>query len=223
MNTLYDVLGISRQTNAAQIELGYRTILETLAGNANNVEQDMIRAKAIKEAYAILSSPSRRAAYDEKLRLKEQVSYEVVEKHGMPWISLVLMGLMLAGAFGYYRLQAQKVEVERIALETARANIAAREAAKLAEAEESRLAQLVLLERSRAETNRQRESDQARSDGQYIHQELQSADAQASREKEDRARSAHAARRQEEQAAQYRSRNQLIEIQRALAIPVRRQ
>ena len=113
MNTLYDVLGISSQTNATQIEQGYRSIMASLIGDGENVERDMIRAKAIKEAYAILSSPARRQAYDEKLRRKGQVSYEIVETPGVPWGTLATIGLALIVSFGIYKYNAQRVELEQ--------------------------------------------------------------------------------------------------------------
>lgn len=229
MNTLYDVLGISSQTNATQIEQGYRSIMASLNGDGANYEQDMIRAKAIKEAYAILSSPARRQAYDEKLKLKEQVSYQVVETPGVPWGSLAAIGLVLVASLGIYKYHAQKVELERVALEAAKAKTAAQEAASLREAEESRLAQQLLRDKSQAESNRQREAEQARQDGQRIHYELQVADAQAEREKErveyDKERTARAVkyeRLEDERAAQNRSRNQIANMQRALAIPILR-
>jgi DnaJ-class molecular chaperone len=220
MNTLYDVLGISRNTNAAQIEQGYRSIMETLAGDGNNFEQDMIRAKAIKEAYAILSSPSRRQAYDEKLKLKEQVSYQVIEKPGFPWISIAVVMLLSAGAFGIYKHQAQKVELQRIALEAEKAKTAAEEAAKLAEAEESRLARELLREKERVDQERSRQTEQARREGQRIHHELQWAEAQAERQKDQAARVAKSERQQEERAALMRNQMQIVNMQRALAIPI---
>lgn len=222
MNTLYDVLGVSRQTSAAQIDQAYRSVVETLAGNGDNVEGDMIRAKAIKEAHAILSSPSRRQAYDEKLRIKEQVTYQVVEKPGMPWISLALIGLMLAASFGYYKYQMHRAAVERMALEAATAKIAAEAAARLVEVEELRLAQQLVQENVRAEAMRRHDSERARGDGQRIHFELQNAEAQAAREKENAARQLKMERMREEQAAEARLRNQTTAMQRALAIPVPR-
>jgi DnaJ-class molecular chaperone len=220
MNTLYDVLGISRNTNAAQIEQGYRSIMETLAGDGKNFEQDMIRAKAIKEAYAILSSPSRRQAYDEKLKRKEQVSYQVIEKPGFPWVSIAVVMLLFAGAFGIYKHQAQKVELQRVTLEAEKAKTAAEAAAKLAEAEESRLAQELLREKERVDQERSRQTEQARREGQRIHHELQWAEAQAERQKDQAARIAKEERQQEERAAQMRNQMQIVNMQRALAIPI---
>jgi hypothetical protein len=140
----------------------------------------------------------------------------------VPWISLALIGLMLVASVGYYRYHTRQIEVERIALEAAKAKTAAETAAKLAEAEESRLAQLVLQQNSRADEARRRETEIARREGQKIHYDLQSAETQAAREKEQAARQVKYERMQEEQAAQARIRNQTAAMQRALAIPIAR-
>ena len=171
----------------------------------------------------VLSSPSRRQAYDDKLKLKERpITIEVVEKPGMPWISMAVFALIMAGAFGVYKVHEQKVEVARIAVEAEKTRVAAEEATRLAEAEEAKLARQQLWDKNQAEQNRLREIERARSDGQRIHNELQWADAQATREKESAARNARNERLQEERAAQQRARQQVYDMQRALAIPVER-
>lgn len=228
MNTLYDVLGLSRNTNAKQIEQAYQSIIASFTGEGRNDEEDMIRAKAVKEAFVILSSPSRRQAYDDKLKVKEQpLTFEVVDKPGMPWISMAVFALIMAGAFGVYKVHEKKVEVARIALEAEKARVAAEEATRLAEAEEAKLARQQIWDKNQAEQNRLREIERARSDGQRIHNELQWADAQATRameqaarEKEYAARNARNERLQEERAAQQRARQQVYDMQRALAIPI---
>lgn len=221
MNTLYDVLGISRNTNAKQIDQAYQSIIDSFTGEGRDDEEDMTRAKAVKEAYSILSSPSRRQAYDDKLKLKERpITYEVVEKPGMPWISMAVFALIMAGAFGVYTVHAKKVEVARIALEAEKAKVAAEEATRLAEAEEAKLARQQLLDKNQAEQNRLRETERARNDGQRIHYDLQMADSQATREREYAARNAKNERLQEERAAQQRVRQQTYDMQRALAIPI---
>lgn len=223
MNTLYDVLGISRNTNAKQIDQAYQSIIASFTDDDSNFDDEIIRAKAVKEAYAILSSPPRRQAYDAKLKVKEQpITYQVVEKPGMPWISMAVFALIMAGAFGVYRVHEKKVEVARLALEAEKAKVAAEEATMLAEAEEAKLARQQLLDKNQAEQNRLRETERARNDGQRIHNELQWAEAQAAREKEYAARTARNERLQEERAAQQRARQQSYDMQRALAIPIAR-
>ena len=223
MNTLYDVLGISRQTTAAQIEQGYKFSMESLVGSGDDKSPDEIlgRAKAIKEAYAILSSSSRRQAYDDKLKLREQVSYTIVEKKGFPWGIVVMAAVLLTACFGYYKMQARKAEVQRIAFEVEKAKIESEQAAKLAEAEQTRLEQQNLQEKRRAEANQQRETEQARREGQQIHYQMQAVEAQVARENAQAERQVKMDRQREELAAQARSQNQTRAMQRALSIPIR--
>jgi curved DNA-binding protein CbpA len=223
MNTLYDVLGIDRNSNAQQIEQAHQSIMASIANKGGNAEEDMVREKAVKEAFAILSSPSRRQAYDDKLRRKDQpITYEVVEKPGMPWISMAVFALILAGAFGVYQSNEKKVELARIALEAEKAKVAAEEATKLAEAEAAKLARQQLQDKFQLEQIRMRETERARADGQRIHYELQMAETQAMRERESADRNARNERLQEERAAQQRVQQQTYNMQRALAIPIPR-
>jgi curved DNA-binding protein CbpA len=223
MKSLYDVLGVSSQATAAQIEQGYKFCLDSFvsASRASN-EEDIIRAKAIREAYAVLSSPSRRQAYDEKLKAREQVTYQVIEKVGFPWVKISLVFLMVAGSI-YYKIHSDKAEAESIALKAAAKEKAAVEIAeKLASAEQAALEQQRLQQQRLAEANRQREMEQARREGQQIHERLQRAEAQAAREKEQAERQARYEKQREEQAAQARSRNEISAMERALSIPIRR-
>ncbi|HXA48325.1 MAG TPA: DnaJ domain-containing protein, partial [Burkholderiaceae bacterium] len=161
MKTLYDVLGVSNQATAAQIEAGYKFCLDALTaeGRTSTHEDDTILAKALKEAFAVLSSPSRRQDYDRKLKEKEQVRYQEVEKSSSPWIPATVMVLALIGGGVYYKIQAHNQEVERIALETAKAKAEAEQAAKLAEAEEARVQQQALINARVASINEQREME----------------------------------------------------------------
>ena len=221
MNTLYDVLGISRNSNAQQIEQAYQSIMASFTSEGRNSEEDMVREKAVKEASAILSSPSRRQSYDDKLKRKDQpITYEVVEKPGLPWISIAVFALIMVGALSVYQFNEKKVELARIELEAEKAKVAVEEAAKLAEAEAAKLARQQLQDKYQFEQIRMRETERARADGQRIHNELQWADAQETREKENAARNLRNERLQEERAAQQRVRQQTYDMQRALAIPI---
>ena len=220
MGTLYDVLGLSRQTNAAQIEQAYHAAAINLAGGDAQSEQDMIRAKAIKEAHAILSSPTRRMAYDEQLRRKEQVSYEVVEPARTPWLPIGLIVFALIASLGYWKVHSKQLEVERIALEAAKTKHAADAAALLADAEEAKLEQARLAEQRRFDMDRSRQTAQARYEGQRIHDELQAAQTQAERQKESAAHRAKVEQAQEERAALIRNQQRDMDMRRALAIPI---
>lgn len=227
MGTLYDVLGLNRQSNAAQIEQGYRTALENLSGGEAQYDQDMIRAKAIKEAHAILSSPTRRDAYDAQLRFKEQATYQVVEQPGIRWLPVGLIALALIAALGYWNHHSKKLELERIALETAKIKNAADMAALVAEAEEARLEQARLAEKRRVDAVRSHEVEQARYEGQRIREQEQAAEFQAERHKlfterqqESATRRAKYEQAQEERTAQIRNYQREMDMRRALAIPI---
>ena len=225
MNTLYDILGLSRQTTAAQIEQGYKFSMESLISEGDNYspEDILVRSRSIKEAYAVLSSPSRRQAYDDKLKLKEQVSYEVVEKKNVPWLAIAMIAVLSVTGLGYYKVQAHKAaEAQRIAIETEKAKSEAEQAAKQAEMEQARLEQQILQDKRLADANQRREAEQARRDGQQIHYQLQAVDAQVARDKAQAERQAKSDKQREELAAQARSQSQTWAMQRALSIPIPR-
>lgn len=227
MGTLYDVLGLNRLSNATQIEQGYRTALENLSGGEAQFDQDIIRAKAIKEAYAILSSPTRRDAYDAQLRVREQATIQVVEAPRNHWLPIGLIALALIAALAYSNHHSKKLEIERVALETAKARNAADAAALVAQAEEARLEQAKLSEKSRADAVRLREVEQARYEGQRIREQVQAAEYQADRhrqfterQQESATRRAKYAQAQEERTAQIRNYQREMDMRRALAIPI---
>lgn len=230
MKTLYDVLGVSAQATPAQIELAYKFCLDSLLqGGGNSPEDDLNRGKALKEAYAVLSSPIRRAEYDERLKARDRVVYEVVENDGFPWVKALLATLVVLTAFGIYTYQARKMEVERVALETARIKAEAELAAKRAQEMEARLEQQRLQELRLAEAQRQREIEQARREGLQVHESLRRMDEQAARERDreekERQRAEQQARyekQREEQAAQARKRNEIAAMERALRMPLPR-
>jgi curved DNA-binding protein CbpA len=220
MGTLYDVLGLSRQANGAQIEHAYRTATENLVGGDGQSEQDMIRAKAIKEAHAILMSPTRRVAYNEQLRLKDLPTYHVVEQTGTRWLPIAVMVLGLIAFIGYWVHHSKQLELERVALETAQMQHAADAAALLADAEEARLERVRLDDNRQADATRARGSAQARYEGERIHYELQAAQTEAEHKKEMAPRRAKAEQANEERTALMLNRQREMDMRRALAIPI---
>ncbi|MQR02146.1 DnaJ domain-containing protein [Glaciimonas soli] len=228
MNTLYDILGVSRQTTAAQIEQGYKFSMESLKSDGDNksTEEILAHSRAIKEAYAILSSSSRRQAYDDKLKLKEQTNYEVVEKKDFPWgiaAIITVIALLLVAGLGYSKIQAHKeAEAQRMAFEIEKAKVDAEQAAKLADAEQARLEQQARLDQNRADAIRRSEAAQAHREGQQIDFQMQAAAAQAARDKAQADRQAKWDQQREEQAAQARTQNQNWALERAINTPIRR-
>jgi curved DNA-binding protein CbpA len=107
MKTLYDLLGIERQATLAQIEQGYRHSLDAFLaqqGTAKPEEDQQLRA--IAEAYRLLSSPTRRRAYDEKLarKLKQRMDAEQADDVAgpLPWVMLLVIIACVALGGGYY-------------------------------------------------------------------------------------------------------------------------
>ncbi|MEU0516629.1 J domain-containing protein [Streptosporangium sp. NPDC006007] len=61
-NTFYAVLGVSRTADAMEIRSAYRRLARQLHPDTNPGAGD--RFKAVTEAYAVLSDPTRRQVYD---------------------------------------------------------------------------------------------------------------------------------------------------------------
>jgi curved DNA-binding protein CbpA len=128
MKTLYDLLGIEHQATLAQIEQGYRHSLDAyLAQQGTTKPEEDQQLRAIAEAYRLLSSPTRRRAYDDKLNRQFKRRPDALEFDGesraLPWVMLLLVIAFLALAGGYYygkfernkdraRLEADRAQVE---------------------------------------------------------------------------------------------------------------
>jgi curved DNA-binding protein CbpA len=224
MNTLYDILGIGRQATSEQIEQAYKEQLDALKAEEGTDPKDGInRIRVVREAYLQLSSPTRRRNYDESLRAKETVSYQIVDQKPVPWVAILLASVVLAaGGLYYYQSNLEKTRLVQLQLEADKAKAEANKAAELAAAEQAALERSILLKRQQQEAANQRLSEQARYEGQRIHAEIQQAAQQAARDKERRDQQAKADEARAQQEAQMRSRNDIARMERALSIPIRR-
>lgn len=223
MKTLYDVLGLSRTASAAQIEQAYRFHLDNLDKDSASPEDGVIRGKALREAYTVLSSELRKKEYDLKLSAKEQITYQVVEKaSGPPWILISVVVAIICGGFGYYKYEAHRAEVERIALEAEKAKAAAELEAKKAAEEQAQLDQQKLNIQRQQDYDQKRQTEIARIEGQQAQDRVARSEAQAARDKMMADQQAANARMMEEQAARIRTQNETAAMQRALAIPIPR-
>lgn len=235
MRTLYDVLGVSSSASNEQIEAAYHFALNSLGRNgaSKSPEEEAIRAKAIKEAYAVLSTPMRRDAYDAKLRARQAPAVSSpVETDGLPWgkIAIALFVLLIGVVYAYKsQVDEAKAETERLAIEAAKAKADAEQAALQAKEEEARLIEQRLREQNRvAEANR-REMERARLEGQRVHENLQRFEARAEYEKQREQQNRERAERQaayekerQERMARARAREQDAAMERALARPIPR-
>lgn len=226
MSTLYDILGLSRQATAEQIENGYKVRLQALQRGEENVltEDSLAQLKAIREAYQVLSNPVRREAYDRKLDARVQVQYEVVEDgHSFRNMILALLIVLIIGAGYAYKVQLDNKERRaQLEIEAAREKAKAEEAERLAAAEQARLEQAQLRKAQIDEQRQRYETEQARREGQQIHQQLEFAKVKAAREKELAERREQYEKQREEQLARARVANENAAMQRALNIPIRR-
>jgi curved DNA-binding protein CbpA len=216
MTTLYEILGLSQKATSEQIDQAFIVQSEKIKNEGTSSEQDIIKLRAIKEAHSVLSSSVRRQAYDAKLNRAAQVSYEVVETKPYPWLKILLVTApLLIGGIYYYKIQESKLAVELAKAEAEKARLHA-------EAEQAALEKTKLLEEKNAEAQQQRETAQARYEGQIIHSNLEQQAARIAREKEQADRQAKYDQAREEQAARSRIQNQNAAMQRALNIPINR-
>lgn len=106
MKTLYDKLGVPRHASTSDIEMRYRHNLnEHIASNCNLPlrKNDELRLQQMRQAYLVLSSPSRRLEYDLKLDQLEHARLRKIERLGTAFgLVLLIAGLALI-ARGYYR------------------------------------------------------------------------------------------------------------------------
>lgn len=223
MRTLYDVLGLSPLASTAQIEHAYQHALGTIGDTAD----ELIRAKAIGEAYSVLGSEARRSAYDARRRQKQSTPVPVVnnllvDEGGTNWWPLITLALVLLGGFSWYKVQSHRAEAVRAAFEAVRATEAAKEAERMAEAAQTRLVQQRIHDERRAEEKRAREMERLRSDnsGSYNRYYQEPAGPTEEQRREQAFAKAKEAQAKEEYQARLRNEQQTLSMKRALDIPI---
>jgi DnaJ-class molecular chaperone len=86
MPTLYDTLGVSKTADAEQMKRTYRVLVKRFHPDlfpSGSVEQDQAGEllRRIISAYAILSNPQKRSAYDERLEKRRAGNAEPTPEH----------------------------------------------------------------------------------------------------------------------------------------------
>lgn len=112
MKTHYEVLGVDRQASIGDIAQRYRHHLsQHVVSNQNRVirKKDQRRLQRMREAYLLLSSPSRRRAYDVKLAQQERVRRRWCDAVGMAACVLMLLAGALLILRGYWRAHERDV------------------------------------------------------------------------------------------------------------------
>ncbi len=221
MATLYEILGLGQRATLEQVEQAFILQSEKLQNEGLSSEQDAFKLRAVKDAFAILSSPVRRKAYDDKLNKASQITYEVVETSPLPWLKILLLSaVLLGGGIYFYKVQENKARAELLALEVAKAKAEAQAAQLKADAELAHLEKQKLLDQQRSVAAQRYETEKARRDGQQIHSNLEQQAARNSREREQAERQAKYDQDREAQMAQRNVQNQNAAMQRALNIPI---
>jgi len=108
MKTLYELLDVLPTATRAEIAQGYRNSLDAYLARqgVQPGEDELIHMQAIREAYLVLSSVSRRQAYDERLSAGHADFYESTLENEIPWIKLLLVAaFVVLGASQYYKIQ----------------------------------------------------------------------------------------------------------------------
>lgn len=112
MKTHYEVLDVDRQASIGDIAQRYRHHLsQHVASNQNRVirKKDQRRLQRMREAYLLLSSPSRRRAYDVQLARQERVRRRWFEAAGLAGCVLMLLAGALLILRGYWRAHERDV------------------------------------------------------------------------------------------------------------------
>ncbi|PUA17168.1 DnaJ domain-containing protein [Glaciimonas sp. PCH181] len=190
MTTLYEILGLSLRATAEQVEQAYTAQTRKLETEGPSPEHNKAQLMAIKEAYAVLSSEARRAAYDAKLNKTTQVSYEVAASGSLPWLSICLVSsVLVVGTLYFYKTQDNQDRIDQFSLATEKSKADAKTALLKVYAEKASLQKAKLLDDQHAADRQRKNSEQARLEGQQIHLMLEQPteakardDAQAARQ-----------------------------------------
>jgi DnaJ-class molecular chaperone len=101
MKTAYELLGVSRTATPSEIEYCYRFSLNAHiveCGNRRLSKRERAQVKAMRDAYLLLASPSRRRAYDHLLERRAQLRRRLSDAGGMVLAVLSLLaGIALIG------------------------------------------------------------------------------------------------------------------------------
>lgn len=210
--TLYDLLEVSQTASPESIAACYRRLQAAqaaLVGDPERGEDATNQLIALREAYATLSDPVRRQAYDARLaaRTADEHSPETAVS---PRLRLAVLAVLIgACGLGYAKYQSDR---EKAALEREQTAAAVRQA-EIAVQQEREQAEHDRWAARDAEYQRQREEARARLEherdlayGRQVSRDVQRAEQQAERE-----------RQREEQRRQREEQQRVYEAERRLA------
>ncbi len=146
MDTFYDVLGVDSEARADQIEQAYRLFVEfcmerdPLASDSTEYQQQQSISADIQQAYAVLSAPAKRRAYDRKL-VSQQLASEAVDPSLLPWVAVVLLAVIAIVCLTYYKVEASQASARQVVAQALKAQAEAAQLSRLADIEQSKLEQ----------------------------------------------------------------------------------
>jgi curved DNA-binding protein CbpA len=101
MKTAYELLGVPRTATPSEIEHRYRYALNAhmvQCGSRRLSKKERARVCAMRDAYLLLASPTRRRAYDQQLAQRARMRSLIVDIGGMALAVLSLLaGIALIG------------------------------------------------------------------------------------------------------------------------------
>lgn len=99
MKTLYDLLGVDAGASQAQIEQGYKRLLDRYLERpqAGRNDGETRRMQNIREAYLLLCSPQKRKSYDQQLHMFRQMRRGLLQRIKL-WPAVAVAAAMLAGS-----------------------------------------------------------------------------------------------------------------------------
>lgn len=224
--SLYTILGIRPEASADQIEAAYAALLHQLKDGteANPGGDDRIRLIAAKEAYGVLSDPTARQLYNQKLFAPTTLGGATragAEPSGS-WniVKLLVIGAIVIAAIWTYNLNA--IEREKLRVEHEKAIVETQiklEQERMAQQEASIQAQLQRQQALQKEAQERAFREQALRESRELDYRLQqqAREQQNQQQREDRAKQ-QAAREQQYQRQQEeaRQRQQRYEAERQL-------
>ena len=101
MSSHYDVLGIDRKASPRQVEKAYERKVKALGKNPDSLQE-----RIVKDAFAVLSNPVKRADYDSRLGEADLMPSGAGSSTPLV-VGLVVVGLTAAG-IGYFLFERSK-------------------------------------------------------------------------------------------------------------------
>jgi serine protease Do len=118
--TLYQVLGVEPAASAGDIAAAHQRAMQQFDSHAHDRNDWII----VREAFAVLGNPARRAAYDQSLAAPPAAAVLATPQgldiddavSGLPWKKILIGGLCVAAVLGFVRMRAPKVAAPAKAL-----------------------------------------------------------------------------------------------------------